>query len=460
MNDHNLALTGMEPEEDLGTPPRAARVGRALALMAVSVLVIGIATIAYAHPRLSLGSDRSSQGASVSASQPAYRLAALDFVDPSTGWVVAELASHDFAVLHTADAGRTWTRQLSGALSDVGEYARFFDPLHGVIVVLGSHAMILQTADAGKSWVRRDRVIDGRSVLSAEFVDPNHGWLLVQVQRTDAGPAFEILYRTSDAGVTWDDLGDPVMAGDWAFRVVFADAHRGWLYSLSDKPYAYASLDGGVTWRRVTLPAPRAGWPAAPAGSLLSEEFFVAARPTIGAGVAAAVVPIAPPKGRSSDGVTLVGYPPLTVRAFDGGGAVTIMYTTFGDWSPYRYTSILSEAGVLPVAPDQVELSSLDGGLSWKAASVPSAYGAIGYADALDWWWVGAGSWATSADGGITWTGIRPLSVPPPLPGSLQVLDADHAWFGTMGSSTPLLQATDDGGHDWRAVNLPPLGPA
>jgi len=89
---------------------------------------------------------------------------------------------------------------------------------------------------------------------------------------------------------------------------------------------------------------------------------------------------------------------------------------------------------------------------------VPSAYGAIGYADALDWWWVGAGAWATSSDGGVTWTGLRPLSVPAPLPGSLEVLDADHAWFGTMGSTTPLLQTTDDGGHEWRAVSLPPLG--
>ncbi len=450
----------MEPEEDIRTPLRAARVGRALALMAASVVVIGIATIAYAHPQLAPGPSHQPGTGAISPGQPAYRLAALDFVDPSTGWVVTELASHDFAVLHTTDAGRSWTRQLSGAMSDVGEYARFFDPLHGVVVLLGSNAVIFQTADGGKRWTHSDRAISGRSVLASEFVDPNHGWLLVQVEGNEAGPTHEVLYRTSNAGDTWDDLGDPVMARDWAFRIAFADARRGWLYSISTHPYAYATTDGGTSWHRGLLPAPSRGWPAAPKGSPTPELFFVAAHPTTGAGVAATVVPIAPPKLRSADGGVVLGYPPLTVRAFDGGGSVQYVYATFADSSLYRYTAILSEAGVLPVVPDQVELSSLDGGSSWKPASVPLAYGAIGYADALEWWWVGAGAWATSADGGITWTGLRPLSVPAPLPGSLQVLDADHAWFGTMGSAAPLLQATDDGGHEWRPVSLPALGPA
>ena len=97
----------MEPEEDLRRPLSPARVGRALALMAASVLVIGITTIAYAHPQLPFGSGSQPRHASASTSHPSYRLAALDFVDVSRGWVIVELASHDFAVLHTADAGRS-----------------------------------------------------------------------------------------------------------------------------------------------------------------------------------------------------------------------------------------------------------------------------------------------------------------------------------------------------------------
>src|SRR5438552_18521205 len=83
MNAHNLALKGMEPEEDLRTPLRAARVGRALALMAASVLVIGIATIAYAHPQLSFGAASQTHPSS-SSGRPGYTLAGLDFVDATS----------------------------------------------------------------------------------------------------------------------------------------------------------------------------------------------------------------------------------------------------------------------------------------------------------------------------------------------------------------------------------------
>jgi hypothetical protein len=285
--------------------------------------------------------------------------------------------------------------------------------------------------------------------------------LLIQLTPTPSYPAAETLYRTSDGGVTWMDEGDPVLAGDGALRIVFADMYRGWLYSVSSGPYAYATDNGGAAWRRVPLPAPSSGWPTAPVGSPIPEEFFVAARPTVGRGVVATIVPVAPPKGRSPDGGTLLGYPPLTIRAFDGGGSVTYIYTTFGDGSPYRYTNILSEAGqvIAPIASGQVELSSLDGGYSWKNADVPSAYGAFGFVDALDWWWIGSGEWATSSDGGVNWTGTRPLGVLAPLPGSLQVLDADHAWFGAMVGSRPMLEMTPDGGYEWIAISLPPLRP-
>jgi hypothetical protein len=177
--------------------------------------------------------------------------------------------------------------------------------------------------------------------------------------------------------------------------------------------------------------------------------------------VAATVVPIAPLKGRSSDGATFRGYPPLTVRSFDGGGSVMYVYTTFADVRPYRYTNILSDRGQLiaPNAADQLELSSLDRGSTWKKADVPLDYGVFGFTDALDWWWIGSGTWARSSDGGVTWTGRHPLGVLAPLPGSLQVLDPDHAWFAAMAGTRPMLETTADGGYEWTMVSLPPITP-
>ena len=443
----------MEPDEDL-RPSTAApgRIGRALALMAVSVLAIAIAAVAYVHPQPSIASNRQP------AAAPSHQLAAIDFVNPATGWIVAELSNHDFAVLHTTDAGSSWTRQLKGAGGEVGEYARFFDTHNGVLVLLGPQAVMFQTSDGGKTWSRGDLQANGGQVVSADFIDAWHGWLLVEVSNL-GGPVAQTLYRTVDGGATWIDVGVPVTAPDTAVRAAFADPLHRWLYSLSSGPFAYSTADGGTTWRRVPLPPPHGAWPVAPVGSSGPEEFFVAERPTTVEGVAVTVVPITPLKGRSSDGATFRAYPPLTVRSFDGGGSVMYVYTTFADASPYRYTNILSESGhvVAPNASDQVELRSLDGGSTWKNADVPLDYGAFGFTDALDWWWIGSGAWATSSDGGVTWTAKHPLGVLAPLPGSLQVLDADHAWFAGMAGTRPVLETTADGGYEWTMVSLPAI---
>jgi hypothetical protein len=108
---------------------------------------------------------------------------------------------------------------------------------------------------------------------------------------------------------------------------------------------------------------------------------------------------------------------------------------------------------------NQYQLSSIDGGSSWNAIVPPSTYGAVGYVDALHWWWIGSGAGATSIDAGRTWTQPRGLGVPEPLPGSLHFIDATHAWFGATSGMRPLVAITDDGGARWRTVLLPDLAP-
>jgi photosystem II stability/assembly factor-like uncharacterized protein len=47
-----------------------------------------------------------------------------------------------------------------------------------------------------------------------------------------------------------------------------------------------------------------------------------------------------------------------------------------------------------------------------------------------------------------------------PLPGSLQVLDSKHAWFGAMAGTKAVLETTADGGIRWEMIVLPPINPS
>jgi len=445
----------MEPEDETRAPLIPPHARRALVTILLSVLVIGGAGVYYLQPRVSLGAPESVTGATPAAAD--YKLTAIDFVAPSTGWVLMEGQSRDFAVFHTSNRGDAWARQLAGPAGEVGEYLRFFDATHGMVAVLGPASTIYRTGDGGRTWGREPMSLSGGNLVSASFIDPRHGWLLARVDGP-GGTQTQVLFRTGD-GVNWASLGSPVLPTDVAYTISFVDHNVGWLYSRSNGPYAYTTRDGGAHWSRLLLPPPAGGWPVAPAGAKLHEVFFVAARPTYGDGVAATVIAFAPPQGRSSAGGVVTAYPPLTVKRFDGGQPVTYVYSTSGDTAPSRYSVIGAAAKPGPLitqpADNQVQLASVDGGQSWSHISPPIDEGAVAYLDTLNWWWIGEGSWSKSADGGQTWSRTRNLAVPEPLPGSLELLDANHAWFGAMAGPRPLLESTDDGGVHWTMSLLP-----
>src|SRR4029077_16707158 len=267
----------MEPVDELSSRSNLSRMARAMALIAASVLTIAVAGFAYLNPTFGFHLPLPSSPA---GSSLAPQLAAVDFVTPTTGWVAVELPPHAFAILHTSDAGETWSRQLAGPAGSIGEYMRFFDPGHGVVVLLGSQATWYETADGGRSWSPHHVTDYGGYVWCADCGDTSHGWLLAQEPTVG-----EALVRTRDGGKTWTSLGSPVVYSDWAYRVLFSNPTDGWLYSQSTGPYAYKSDDGGDSWRRVPLPEPAGGWPAAQGGAISKGEFFVAAQPTEGAGV-------------------------------------------------------------------------------------------------------------------------------------------------------------------------------
>lgn len=108
-------------------------------------------------------------------------LVSVKFATPEKGWAVG----HDGIILHSADGGRSWARQLDGkqAAKLIGEH-------YGKRAQAGDAEAIKLAADAKRF---ADEGAD-KPFLDVLFTDENHGF---------AVGAFNLAFRTRDGGKTW-----------------------------------------------------------------------------------------------------------------------------------------------------------------------------------------------------------------------------------------------------------------
>lgn len=184
----------------------------------------------------------------VQASGTDLTLTGISFTDDRTGWVVGDHGT----ILHTVDGGRTWLRQQS----PVQVYLMgvcFLDPSTGWIA--GERAQILHTRDGGKTWSVQ---FEGPDVIlkGVSFCDPEHGW---------AAGEYGYIYHTRDGGAHWEhqagwlrvseETGD-VDAGTSLFAVCAVDPSEAWVAGMEG--YVAVTKDGGTTWQERTKGIPKA----------------------------------------------------------------------------------------------------------------------------------------------------------------------------------------------------------
>ena len=198
------------------------------------------ATASAAAQAPSAPSAASSAGcgtSSASADTGAPSLAAIQFADASHGWAVG-----DGRILATSDAGRTWTRQYSGPA--VLYQVDFTDASNGWAV---STSSLLRTTDGGSTWTALREPCQAIDTVS--FVSPAVGYAVaggaggtpVQGSLTGTYSGSRLL-RTTDGGVTWQQLGgvpaDPQSA-------CFTSAATGY---LGTPGRIWRTTDGGQAW--------------------------------------------------------------------------------------------------------------------------------------------------------------------------------------------------------------------
>jgi photosystem II stability/assembly factor-like uncharacterized protein len=168
--------------------------------------------------------------------------------------VQSKNAKSDY-LLHTADAGRHWSRV------PVGGFGAFGLGAPQVVFVDAEHAwsaarlapdhwafeVCYQTsADGGRTWklISQPRARDvGLTSLSA--VDATHAWL-------GGSPGWPhrkaTLFATADGGRTWQPT---TFSGQAVAAVFFADLQDGWVVVIDGKSsLIYGTRDGGKTWRK------------------------------------------------------------------------------------------------------------------------------------------------------------------------------------------------------------------
>lgn len=202
------------------------------------------------------------------------------FLTDKLGWAVG----YDGTILHTANAGSSWTLQHFDPEARVLYDVLFLDTQNGIAA--GAYGAFYRTADGGKTWTQQ-------SFPLAEL-----GQHFNRLMRLDAQTLFAVgerglLARSMDAGVTWEMLQSPY-AGSYfgaialGGRSVLVYGMRGNVYVAQDvttaptqdpakyDPYAAETLTdtaaiAALGWRRIDSPVKESlfGGTRLPDGSVL-----------------------------------------------------------------------------------------------------------------------------------------------------------------------------------------------
>jgi photosystem II stability/assembly factor-like uncharacterized protein len=415
-----MGCMGVEDPSAFSAGPLRGRAHRALALMGIAAVALAMAAGLYLHAT-----------GLKPPPQPPPALSSLDWLSPTTGWVVLTDRQSRSVLFRTEDGGRHWDRQFATVATGIS--VRFLDTRHGLLIeppaFPGASQSLLRSDDGGDHWspIELPFAVGTRSV-TAFFLDLDHGWVVAGAGRSDSVEDAEI-YRTDDGGLDWTSVAsvDPISWVSHGLReqglkqwLWFRTPRDGWLGSLEADGSAsvYVTHDGGAQWRWSPLPEPPGGWSAGHA--LLLEPPRVATTGD-GAMMLADTTQPAPPPGDQ----------PARPRA----AAAMVVYRTLDGGETWR-DPVAGPAGADPRVTDPLFVDGADG---WLAA--------------------GGEVWRTS-DAGRTWD--RRGRLPPGrLFGDLAPVDGRVALAqssaGPASGADWSLVVTEDAGRTWRSLSRPQM---
>lgn len=324
-----------------------------------------------------------------------------------------------------------------------------------------------------------------------DFVSTAQGWALVADQ--GQAPRFWV-FKTTDGARHWRPQFSGHSSGFGAapLNIQFFDPLHG-LIAFSSWGLVYRTADGGSHWTEVTPPRtepgaftfcdPAHGWflgfLALSTGQ--QADFFA----TADGGTTWAALPAPPRFALSGKG----GFVSVSFRrpseGWTGGSEAGAVYSTIDGgltWTAHSLpltaggkggalhvptqVRVLPGAGVMAITDELgnlVGFTSFDGGSTWRRlvpAPGETNFGSFVFVDAFHWWAIRYGTLFKSSDAGQSWKEtVQLLDEWDYVP---QVLDARHAWAQMLvvfpNANPPQgtgLAMTSDGGIHWTPVNVP-----
>ena len=306
-------------------------------------------------------------------------------------------------------AGRSWRdvtpRRALIQLEDVV----FTSRLVGWVVTndcAAAKALVHHTTDGGHTWrsaaVRPTNCAAG-SRLDLSVADSRHAWILDVYENGNLAP----LEHTVDGGRTWKEINAnaPFMGS-----IEFTTPRDGWLgqSDFAAPAQLYETHDGGRSWRRRRIAAPR-GWRGA--RLFLETPTFFGQR-----------------------GV-------LPVDLVRGERAAVAFYTTTDGGRTWRPRSTRKVA------------SSIANANNPFVRYVPTSIASPSV------WWIAEGRRhsviAVTRDAGRSWRASTPSTLPPAAASDISATDARHAWLTTSPQRKGAIYVTSDAGETWHRLRLP-----
>ncbi len=161
----------------------------------------------------------------------------LYFINRTEGWAVGGVDGMGMStILYTQNGGGTWEKVDNP--SD-----KHFWGVHAYdksVWIVGEKGEILHSADGGKQWTRQISNA-GQPLFAVHFPHPFKGWIV----GTDG-----LILHTTDKGMTWKQQTNPMKQS--LRDVEFQDEEQGW--AIGEEGVILHTKDGGKTW--INYPSP------------------------------------------------------------------------------------------------------------------------------------------------------------------------------------------------------------